>query len=193
MAFIPLIGTGDGTFQVPQMDAMTRALTTISYAHHEIHGGSGFSLAQSTAEDALDIAAPLTVWIITPNTTKWAHMTWELSVATMALFEIFEDNGNAAHFDISGGSAGSALNANRNSTKSSGLTLATGVTITAATADVLIYSTYLGGFKQAGTSSKRHEVILKQNTEYLFKLTSIADNNEGSLVLDWYEHTNKTP
>ena len=171
-------------------DLTTHAITTIEYEHHEIHGGRGYSLSQSTATDALDIAAPLTVWIITPNSTRWAHMTWELSVSAMALFSIFEDDGNASNFDISGGDAGVAMNANRNSTNTSVLTLATGVTVTKAETGALIYSEYLGGFKQSGTASRRHEMILKQNTEYLFRLTSIADNNEGSMNLDWYEHKN---
>jgi len=56
-----------------------------------------------------------------------------------------------------------------------------------------MHSEYIGSRKSEGAGTEgRLEDILKQNTEYLFKFTSVGDNNEGSLGLDWYEHTNKT-
>lgn len=174
------------------IDLITKSLVIIEHEHRVIHEGKSYSLPQSTATDAFDIAAPLTAHIVTPDTTEWTHMIWMLAASGIALFEIFEDDENASHFDISGGDVATPLNANRNSANTSGLVIKTGVTITQATADVLIHSEYLGGLKHIGSTARRLEMILEQNREYLFKFTSIADNNEGSMLLDWYEHTNET-
>jgi hypothetical protein len=34
-------------------------------------------------------------------------------------------------------------------------------------------------------------MILKQNTAYLFRITSGADGNNVSWLAEWYEHTRK--
>jgi hypothetical protein len=173
-------------------DLLTNALMVIDFHHAETHEGNGYRVTQAKATDAFDIAAPITFHVTTPNTTKWAHLIWHAEASTEALLEIFEDNGNASHFDISGGDTSVPLNNNRNSTNTSGLVVKTGVTITQATADVLIYSDYVGSRVLGGEREARQELILKQNTEYLFKFTSVADNNEGGLRLNWYEHTSLT-
>lgn len=174
-------------------DITTWALVIITHLHHEIHGGNAYRVFQSVGTDAFDIAAPLTYHVTTPNTTKWPHIVWRAASTTESLLEIFQDNGNAAHFDVSAGDAVTPKNRNHNSANTSGLTVASGVTITQATVDVLIYSEYVGSKKSEGADTGgRFEDVLKQNTEYLFRLTSVADNNEGSLGLDWYEHTNKS-
>ena len=174
-------------------DITTWALVVITNLHHEIHEGNAYRIFQSLGTDAFDIAAPMTYHVTTPDTTKWAHLVWRAASTTESLLEIFRDDGNAAHFDVSAGDAVVPTNRNHNFPDASGLTVASGVTITQATADVLIYSEYIGSKKSEGADTGgRFEDILKQNTEYLFRLTSVADNNEGSLGLDWYEHTNKT-
>ena len=173
-------------------DVTSWALVIITYLHYQIHRGMAYKVFQSVGTDAFDIAAPLTYHVTTPDTTKWAHLTWKASSTTEALMEIFRDNGNAAHFDVSAGDSVTPMNRNHNFPDASCRTVASGVTITQATADVLIHSEYIGSRKSEGADTGgRLEDILKQNTEYLFKFTSIADNNEGSLGLDWYEHTNR--
>ena len=42
-----------------------------------------------------------------------------------------------------------------------------------------------------GDARSDGEWVLKQNTKYLIVVTSGADNNNVSLVLGWYEHTDK--
>jgi hypothetical protein len=186
-------GTITAGWRKLRADILTHVLKVISYVHSEIHGGSAYRAFQSVGTDAFDIATPLTYWFTTPNTTKWAHLVWRAACTSEALLEIFQDNGTAAHFDISAGDAVVPKNRNHNSANTSDMTFKSGVTVTKAEANVLIYSEYIGSRKSEGDDSGgRLEDILKQNTEYLFLFTSVGDNNEGSLGLDWYEHTNKT-
>jgi len=170
------------------LDKSTRALLCIDYAHHEIHGGSAYTVSQKTAVNAFDITSPMTFHITTPNTAKYAHIIILGEANTPAYWELFEDNGVAANFNISSGSSVTPKNRNRNSSKTSKLTIKSGVTVTQATTDVLIDVEAIA--KSAG-GGERHEWVLKANTEYLVRATSYTDNNEGSLTLDWYEHTNK--
>ncbi len=174
-------------------DVTTWALVIMSYLHNKIHEGKAFKVFQSLGTDAFDIAAPMTYHVTTPNNAEWAHLVWLAGSTAESLLEIFQDNGNASHFDVSAGSAVTPKNRNHNSDNTSGLTVALGVTVTQATSDVLIHSEYIGSKKSEGAGKEdRFEDVLKQNTEYLFRLTSVADNNEGSLGLDWYELTNKS-
>ena len=188
------VGTGArGVWRKIIADITTWALVVISCLHHKIHEGKAYKTFQSLGTDAFDIATPMTYHVTTPNTAEWAHLVWIAGSTSESLLEIFQDNGNAAHFDVSAGDAVTPKNRNHNSDNASGLTVASGVTITQATADVLIHSEYIGSKKSEGAGREdRFEDVLKQNTEYLFRLTSVADNNEGSLGLDWYELTNKS-
>jgi hypothetical protein len=173
------------------LDASTYAQIGIDYQHHKIHDGNSYIITQRAAKDALDENAPLTYYIITPDTTKWAHMTAEINLADGGYFEVFEDTGVAAEFNVSGGTSQTPINLDRNSSNTSGLTITYGSTVTAATSAALIYTESIGGKKGAGSGATRLELILKQNTEYLARLSTHADNNEGSMELAWYEHTNK--
>ncbi len=180
-----------GDIITPSIDKVTGAFNTVDYAHHEIHGGSAYEVEQSSALNGLDIATPMTFHIVTPDTAKWAHMLFLASVADNAILEVFEDDGNASHFDISGGTTVIAINQNRNSDNISGLRIKKGVTVTQATDDCLIREERIGGRRQAGSAMQRPEMILKQNAAYLVRITSDVDNNEGVMSLNWYEHTSK--
>lgn len=188
------VGTGvRGGWRKLIADITTCALVVMSYLHYKIHEGKAYKTFQSLGTDAFDIATPMTYHVTTPNTAEWAHLVWIAGSTTESLLEIFKDDGNALHFDVSAGNAVTPQNRNHNFPNASGLTVASGVTITQATADVLIHSEYIGSKKSEGAGREdRFEDVLKQNTEYLFKLTSVADNNEGSLGLDWYGLTNRS-
>lgn len=167
------------------------ALVVIEYEHFQIHKGNSFVAFQRTTLDGLDIASPLSFWFIPAISTYNPHVTVKVNVGAQAILEIFEDDGDPNHFDVTNGSAFIPVNRNRTSTKASTAFVITGPTITQATADCLIYAETLGNLI-GGEYSREHEFIFKYGTSYLIRLSTFADNNEGSLVLNWYERIKGT-
>jgi len=211
MAFIPLIGTGDGTFQVPQMDAITRALTTISYAHHEIHGGRSFSahFDSTTASSDDDVSA---IGFKTANTSRWLHVTFQATASSPAEAFILE----GPTYVASKGNHGTPYNRNRNSGNlpsiiSLGDDAPVAVTVnlfttfieaewnlaTIAAGTMIEHMVLAGGEGPkavGGVGRGAQEWILKPNTVYIFAIQNIgAAANLHEISIDWYEHTNKTP
>ena len=166
-------------------DKVTQALNTIDYAHHEIHSGDHYYMEGHTS---LNIDGTYKVALVTPDTTKWVHLTWAISSNGVLTIEFYEGAEG-----ISNGTEKTPLNNNRNSSNTSGVTLTAGV---AATGDgTLISQAKWGGdtFKSSfgGSAARIDELILKQNTIYLRKFTSHTDNNIISFKATWYEHTSK--
>jgi len=171
------------------VDAATEVLNGIDYAHHEIHSGSHY---YAYKEATLASTEKLTISVQTPNTTKWGHLLWKLSTSDTAVFDVLE-----AVTSISGGTAFTVLNNDRNSSNTSGMTVKTASdegadTAIAPTGGTEIYAEGLKGGNKVGAASRGDsEIILKQNSLYLFRITSAANSNVCSAVLEWYEHTNK--
>lgn len=139
---------------------------------------------------------------------QYARMLVKISSSGASLFKIeeadavFATAGYAAGGEGSAtmGTAGSSLscfNRDRNSSDTSGFTAthaslgegfvtqdASWSTSTGVTA---IMAKRFGGNKQGVETRRDDEIVLKQNTEYLFTLESDAASNNISLVLDWYE------
>jgi len=179
------------------IDSGTRVLETIDYAHHEVHSGSHYFAGYSAALTSGDV---ITVGITTPNTTKWDHLLLGFNSADEAYFELLEDVTS-----FSGGAAIIAYNNNRNKQieNPSGTVLIaghTGTNLITPTGGTVIYAEYYG---EAGATPSRsgagggnrndNELILKQNTNYLLRITDTsASGNNSSITLEWYEHTDKT-
>ena len=162
-------------------DITTHALNTIDYAHHEIHSGSGYSLSYPVTIPA---ANEVEIRIATPDTAKWAHMVWTFTNDADFEVDVFEGTAKT-HV---GGNVLTPINANRNSSNTSGLTICH---TPAAGADGSLIWAFAGGAnKQVTTIEGRHEFILKQNTAYLITLSG-AQNDVAHLIFDWYEHTDR--
>ena len=58
-----------------RMDASTFSLQTLSYEHHEIHGGSHYYIEGHVS---LDDAGVFYAKLMTPDTTKWSHFVWSI-------------------------------------------------------------------------------------------------------------------
>lgn len=172
-------------------DKISRSIKVIEFEHHEIHDGSSFMAFQLAAINALDIAAPLTFSFITPNTLKLCHMTLEADLADAGYVEVFEDDGDPLSFDISGGTVFTPINRNRHLRTASDSLIRTAVTVTQATANARIFAKSMVS-KWGGPISHKEEIILRPNWHYLFRLSTYADNNEGSINLNWYEHRGHT-
>lgn len=163
-------------------DEPTGSDTTVDWAHHEVHEGDAF--VQSTHATGVASGAFLGLTVITPDTTKWLHTTFVVTGTLAFVARVYE----AATVDVEG-SATTAYNRDRNSGTTSGGTFRLGDTFTSK--GTLIWQQYVGaGNKTGGGALIRSELILKQNTTYLFELESKAAANVLSGALDWYEHTN---
>lgn len=169
----------------PDVDDATQAALVVEYAHHEVHEGDHYyvkgwiDIPASTSTDFL---------FVTPNTAKWIHAKWEIASEAEATFVLYEDTTTAAL-----GSAVTIYNNNRNSANTPGV-LAFSTPSVSATGTA-IYSGKLGSGRAIGGSAGReHEMIAKQNTKYLFRIT----NNDGTATrwtgydFYWYEHQNLT-
>lgn len=181
--------TDEDTGRTAALDDATDAIIAIDYAHHEVHGGSHFVYSETDPD--LDAAAVIEVRIVTPNTTKWAHLVPYISGALHTKLEIFETCTHTA------GAGLTAYNSNRNSVTTPTLTLNRSADDNAD--GTLIFSTEFGidtggGANRVtggGSSRGDAEWILKQNTVYLVRVTSLTADNVVSLALEWYEHTDK--
>jgi len=174
--------TGDTTYQVPRLDVSTHTLQTIEYEHHEIHAGSHFYLCDY--DSAIQLNETIEFVVTTPNTTSWSHMTFDFSSILGASLDVYEGS-----TDVVGGTPVTPFNNNRNSATTSTLTLIKDPTsITTGTR----IAGYLAGANRTGGMQQRdRELILKQNTTYLFRFTSLANSNAISFCGEWYDNINK--
>ena len=169
------------------IDSSTESIMCIDYEHHEIHSGSHFYLC---GFETIDDAGTAVFSITTPNTTEELHMTFAIQGTSQTELAIYE---GAA---ITGGTATTALNNNRNSSHTSAATIVKNPTIN--TAGTLIYS-YSSGFagvtpqatRSDEISRREREIVLKTNTTYNFIITSRDDGNIVSYCGEWYEHVPK--
>ena len=185
------------------LDSATKAAEVIDYAHHEIHSGSSF--VASTGQMVSDTNDRTAIALVTPNTTRWLHMVAIATASEAAWFYIRE----APTITNNQGATLAAYNRDRNSTTAT-TAINTAVNPSAAgnvtyfaeadQADytengTLIHQELLASGSRNSTSGGGSrglaEVILKQNTAYLFYLKSLnANDNYHNIILDWYEHTN---
>ena len=182
-----MIGKKDSlTHAEVRIDAATHALNTIEYEHHEIHGGSSYTLSRPLT---LPVANDDEIRIATPNTTKWAHMIFS-AVSDAAVTVSLYETTTLTHVV---GNVLTPINRNRNSTNTSGLTICH--TPGGAGDGNLLYSSTAGAGGNPAQSAPgviggRFEFILKQNTAYLLRIAG-ASGDVVSINLEWYEHTDK--
>ena len=165
-------------------DENTRALTGIDISHNKLHEGDHYYFDFTSG--ALNSTDTYELLVVTPNTTKWSHLLFDIQSPLGITFEIFEGT------DSTGGTSITAFNNNRNSVNTSGMTITHTPVIT--TAGTLIKSRKAGtstaAFRTSGLIRDDNEFIAKQNTKYLIRITSNVNSNYVSGSLFWYEHTN---
>ena len=160
-------------------DQINGAFCSIDTAHHRVHEGKSFTVSHKA-----DVAngANFDFLIVTPNTTKRAHMTVELDVEAETDMLLYEA------VTATAGTALTAYNRDRNSASTATVSVThTPTGITEGT--TIIRTHHLGSGKSYGGGERQtHEFILKQNTKYLFRLTNATgSNNYMSVKFDWYE------
>jgi hypothetical protein len=174
-------GSGAGETDDVRIDASTNSLQTVDYEHHKIHSGSHFFV-----EGYMSFSNGQVVdfTFITPNTTEWTHMTFKIEGTAALSVEIHE----GATVDAAG-SAVTAYNNNRNSAHATTLTIRTGDTFTDE--GTMIAASYAGANKTIGVVGRSREIILDQNSTYIFRITNETSANLISWLAEWYEHTDK--
>ena len=208
-------GSGDDDIDYVSMDSATNTLQTINYGHHEVHGGSAYTAWVS--KTAFKKKGELGILLTTPDTGKWLHIVESPYAAGSSLFQIWE---GTVTYDETATNAEfgqrDAYNRNRNSSNTSGILSveatpvagdysyfisedATNVdkrVIDSTAAATLIHQEIVGtDGNKGGHNGARdaEEIILKQNTMYLFRIIGedVSDNLPAGITLTWYEHTNK--
>jgi len=171
------------------LDEKTGYQVSITGMSHGTHEGNGYMAWLSTAINDFDIASPLDFLMITPDSPIHICIQALGCANTAAVIQIYEDTGVLAQFNVAGGTAYIPRNKNRNSAKTSVVTLTHTPVVTAATGDALIQE------RHAGKSGAHlaYEIILRANTAYLFRFLSMDNDNEGSLNLDWVEFAERVP
>lgn len=164
------------------VDNLCVAIQTIDYGHHEIHGGSSFTISKAFTHGA---GASPNILMVTPDTTKWAHLVFSVVSDDVIQADLYEAP------DYSGGNGLTEVNRNRNSTTTAGVVATDTATDDGAGKGTLIWTFKAGANKTVTPAENaRFEFILKQNTKYLLETVG-ANGDLITVLLDWYEHTNR--
>lgn len=167
------------------IDASTETLQTIDYEHHKIHSGSEY---RAGFQKDIPNGGTAAFAITTPNTTSWLHFKLAVDIELEAQIGLYENPDS-----VTGGTAVTPRNANRNSANTSGATCVSDPTYTIGSAILLGMVVVGSGKSIGGESASANEWILKQNTTYLIVVTNQATGatNECNIKCRWYEHANK--
>ena len=169
------------------IEETTWAQKVVDYAHHEVHDGNFYRAGMNFTLSNGQVA---TLGFTTSDTTRWCHVTWELTASADGTFTVLEDVTSFA-----GGAAVTPLNHNRNSVNTSLATVTRGMTgadlITPTGGTTILNAVLSTGKGNTETRGVNEEFILKQGSNYLFRYTNGTSANIIQLVLEWYEHINK--
>ncbi len=170
----------DAGNNVIAIDEISRAIVSIDFEHHKIHEGNHFTILDI---DDLGNAEVHDMLVVTPDTTEWAHMVWEIEHELETLIQFYM---GTTYSDI--GIIESSFNRNGNSINTATTLVYHDATITGV--GTLVGAIQQGAGKKAGGSDRQsNEFILKQNTVYLIRITNLsANNNLVFIKLNWYEH-----
>ena len=173
--------TGTTTFQSPRIDPTSHALQIISDAEHHIHEGHSFFF---TDANDLGNGAVRDVLLVTPDTAKFAHLTFGVSSEAEINVVLYEATTTSAD-----GAAISELNRDRNSATVATMVATSAPTVTAVGTLLLNFLSGSGRASPTEVSFNR-ELILKRNTKYMFRITNATSNANGVVLeVGWYEHT----
>lgn len=168
------------------IDTVTRSVVMVDHAHKELHDGKHFFVSGFETENS---AGKIEFIVTTPDTTVRAHLLFSVQGSEKVTAEVFEGASG-----ITGGASTTPVNSNRNSANTSVFTITKDPTsITGDGNRIDAYSVGTASLTPSaqgniGEAKREEELILKQNTVYLFRITSGADANTISYKASWYEH-----
>ena len=167
-----------------KIDQTTSGKAQLEYEHFKVHTSDAWVVTYNFTSD--EEASDVNRYIITPNTTRWAHLFWDVVGQAKTRIRLFE--GASGTYDPV-----TAYNRNRNSARVN--TTIIGNPTGNITNGTLIWEWLSGttaprSAKSSGATRETGEIVLKQNTQYLFKCEAYSEDNLISVDLTWYEHTN---
>lgn len=169
----------DAAGRVSEFDNLFRSILVQQTEHREIHEGDHYEICDFAL--GVNNAAEIELVITTPDTTEWSHFLFEVTGSSGVSVEIFEGSNT-----VVGGTPITPLNNNRNSVNTSNLTILQDPTTIVDGVQIL---GFVGGTNvRTGIIERTKESILKRDETYLFRITSLAANNNISYCCSWYEH-----
>ncbi len=173
-------------------DDRADARVSITATHSRVHDGKSFGI--SILDATMSTNDVLTIGLKTPSDLIKLHLVHHASTSGAGKFEILEGSTLTA----GSGSALPIYNKDRNSSNASKVKDISTIppTVNSATlwptigaVGTIIFSTLIGAGtnKSSGESRGILERILKADTQYVFRLTALANSNRGTLAIDWYE------
>lgn len=172
-----------GVDELLVQDPMSGKLVTIEYEHFQIHEGFMFTVLEVTD---LTNGAVRDLLVVSPNTTTWAHLVWEIEHELETSIQFYYDT----TYSAIGTEVGSY---NRNGNSPNVATTLVYHTPTITDVGTLIATIQQGDGKKAGGADRlSNEFVLKQNTVYLVRITNLtASNNLISVKFNWYENVSQ--
>jgi len=170
-----------------KIDKSTHAQLTVAYPHHELHDGNAYLNCVSGVQNA---GGELNIGFDTANGSTWTHIIPNSRASSEARFIIWEGA------TLSGDTVLTPMNRNRNSNNTSinSLLLNPTVSGTSPTSGIVICAKHFGAGRTVGGEERGVvEFVLKSGTTYLLSTISEAANNDLSMNINWYEHTDKNP
>lgn len=171
--------------RVPRIDPSTNAWIFVTNQHKEVHSGTAYvhrafhNIVKNGTFDHL---------IITPNTTKWGHVTISVEGVTSSIeVMLYEDTTVSAN-----GALMTVFNRNRNYADNNTMLIYGTPTVTGV-GTLLADNVFGAGKNSAGGGGRDgNEIVLKQNTLYLLRVNERnIQATDVNFVIDWYEHTDK--
>lgn len=170
----------DSDSDIITIDELSRAITTVDFAHHELHEGRHFHHSEVTD---LGNGATRDVLLVTPDTNRWVHLLINVMSESEMSFTFYEDTVTSNN-----GTAVFTHNSNRNSTNTAGLSVSHSPTISDV-GNIMQVKHWGSGRGVGGDGRGENEWILKQNAKYLIRVTNAtSNNNQTEIELFWYEH-----
>jgi hypothetical protein len=163
------------------VDPDSGAVVVIQAHEVEIHEGDMYFYTDSVT---LNSAAVQNYLLTTPNTLDWAHMVFSVDGTAVTTFQLYESA------DRTGTTLQTSFNNNRNSIKTSTMTIHKGTS--GGTTDGTLIKTYSSGTSQGSSKTPSTEgfgdqIILKQNTKYILRITSGTAGNLCNVHINWFQ------
>lgn len=164
-------------------DKKTGCLPVMNYEHHKVHAGDNYFYQDTVT---LGAAGVQDYMITTPDSAVLIHFLYKIQHLKDVLIQLFEAS------DKTGTTAQTLFNSNRNSANVATLSVKKGTS--GGTTDGTLLQPYLGGAAAganvvSGISDHAQELMLKRNTKYILRITSVSAGCTCTAMMNWYEHT----